>query len=449
MATKIATASSWQRNRAIEIHTEFVKAERRMRLEHQTQKDAIAEVCEALKNKTVRKGTHKGKEVYKSIAASHSTLVQMFNKWRDGGQTVNALLLQYKPGQEKIPRELIAELHRLSTVPGMANISVVVKKLQDLWKAGYEIPGLGGWQNWWANRYPNAELPLIAPDFPYSERTLYRHQPSKRERALGNKGFAEFKGKAPFVSLDYSILRKCELFVLDDVRLDIICIDESTGKAIEVICYVMMEVSSRSIAAFLMKPAAAIKQEDVDELIAHGLRTWGIGDGYSTHVKLERGTVAMTEAAQITLEAATERGIQIHRTSMNGGVRWVGAARDKKSGHAAGKAVIESFNRKLHLMLMNLPGQRGNNFRNQPANLGYEGANNITPGSLIDQAQKLAQFQLAAGSRVRLQLPMLYLKELHQMVRAAIKNHNHEPGHDYQGHGSFTERETSPGVWTR
>jgi hypothetical protein len=279
---------------------------------------------------------------------------------------------------------------------------------------------------------------------------------------------AAFRQKACHVTMDYSKLRKCELFMLDDVRLDLVCINEATGKAVEVKCYIMMEVASRSVVAFFLKPKDAITQENVDELVAHGLQVpgFGIGIDYLTYIKFERGTVACSEAAQRALEAITEGRIRIIRTSMDGGITWVGAARDRSSGHAAGKAVIESFMRRLHYALLHLPGQIGNNYDNAPASVGQLGKapffDTASPartrrefnGSFVDECERLAQFALninknrpAGSARLRLQLPGLYLFELQQLVKAAVEKLNHEPGHNYADHGEFAQAEIEPGVW--
>ena len=250
--------------------------------------------------------------------------------------------------------------------------------------------------------------------------------------------------------MDYSRLRKCELFMLDDVRLDLLCINESSGKAVEVKCYIAMEVASRCIVAFFLKPKDAVTQENVDELVAHMLQVpgFGIGRDYVTHIKFERGTVACSDAAKQTLEGVTHGRLKILRTSMDGGVTWVGAPRDRSSGHAAGKAVIESFMRRLHHSLLHLPGQIGNKWANTPASVGY-GSN--SPGSLVAESERLAKFALEFGRngvhRLRLQLPMLYLMQVESAVRDAIDKHNHEPGHNYADHGEFTQAEVAPGVW--
>ncbi|HEX4084347.1 MAG TPA: hypothetical protein VHY22_05515, partial [Chthoniobacteraceae bacterium] len=300
-------------------------------------------------------------------------------------------------------------------------------------------------------------------EFPWSYRTVLRKKPGKAMRALGNLGIAAHKAQAAYVSMDYSRLRKCELYTLDDVRLDILAIDEATAKPVEIVVYVLMEAASRLIVAYILKPAAAIRASDVDELLAAGLQTpgFGIGADYVTHILFERGSTACSEGAQRVLETvlgelvingAPLPRIRVHRTGMNGGVRWIGAPRDKASGNAAGKGVIESFHRRLHSALLHLPGQRGNNRDNQPASLGMESSESFTAGGLAAEAQKLAQFQIAAdavGSRCALRLGMLYVRQLADCVRDAIKAHNGEAGHAYRGHGSHHEAEIAPGVWQR
>ena len=164
--------------------------------------------------------------------------------------------------------------------------------------------------------------------------------------------------------------------------------------------------------------------------------------------------MACSEAAQAILEGGSGGRIQVHRTGMNGGIRWVGAAADRASGNAAGKAVIEAFNRRLHGYLGDLPGQRGNAAGNTPANLGVEDRLKKSPGkkdagSLVDESRKLAAIRMASmrqgGQKIELNLPLF--SQVNAAVRRVIDLHNAEPGHDYQGHGTRTEAEVAPGVW--
>jgi hypothetical protein len=140
---------------------------------------------------------------------------------------------------------------------------------------------------------------------------------------------------------------------------------------------------------------------------------------------------------------------------MDGGVSWIGSAKDKSSGHSAGKAAIESFNRNLHRYLLELPGQRGNNYGNMPANLGagdpsLKDASKSDRGTLAHEAERLAQFKLTAallGHSADLKLPLLTISQLQQEVRKVMQAHNNRRGHDFQGFHQDTEAEVAPGVW--
>ncbi len=403
----------------------------------------------------------------RELSASLKTLTRLWYKWQKDGRKAAALLPDYKPPKHKklMPDLLVNEIQRLASAPtggrdhdgkGM-EAAEIHKHLCKLWKAGKALPGLGTWMDWWEANHPTLRPPSQAPDFPWHPRTVLRKMPPKAIAAMGNIGHAAALKRLPTLDRDYSKLRKCELYTLDDVRLDFVCIDETTGRVVGMTAYILMEVASRSIVAFVVKPEGAIRAEDVDELLARALQTdgYGLGVGYQTHIWFERGTIACSEAAQRVLESFSDGALKIHRTSMDGGVRWIGAAVDKASGHAAGKAVIESFNRNLHRRLLHLPGQRGNNFANQPANLGMgdpsaKDASRSDKQTLKAEAEKLAQFKLtamAAGADAKLKLPLLTSTQGAQAVAAAVRDHNTERGHSMQGFHTILEAEVGPGVW--
>jgi len=456
----LALRPTWQRTRAILLHDHFRGIA--TRLEHAngaglklTGPDGeLARMSFLLQGKLLNRPG----EPEKTLDASIGTLRREWSRWNRGGRKSDALLLNYKPGvggHKAMPEPLVMELQRRCTLPtggrdkhGRSPVSVAWDSLCRDFLARKPLPGVD------YDQYP------VGAEIPWSYRTAVRKKPAKTLRALGNIGGAAHKAMGAYVSMDYSKLRKGELYTLDDVRLDILCIDHATRKVIQVNLYVLMEVASRCIVSFVMRPAAAIHAEDVDELLATGLQTpgFGIGVDYVTHILFERGTTACSEGAQLVLEGVTEGRIKVHRTSMNGGVRWIGSPADKKSGNAAGKGCIESFHRWLHFALLHLPGQRGNSWDNAPANLGYESESSRTPHSLAAETEKLAQFSLAADQagigtdgrpRLVLKLDMLYMRQLHDAVRDAINRHNTESGHAYRGHGSHWENEIAPGVWRR
>jgi hypothetical protein len=455
----ISRTSTWQRDRATRLHSAFAELERSLACEGGLLESSLKLLSARLNGIELAGG--------RKLKAAFPTLRTLYYRWANGGRKATALLSDYKSPNHilRMPDELAAEVQKLATTKTGARdkngngieAPAIRKRLQERWWAGEALPGLGTWQQWWTNVHPALPLPVNPPEFPWGDKTIARRMGPKALRRMGNIGHAAALKHMPSMKRDYSKLRKCELYTLDDVKLDLIALCELTGKPIDVVLYVLMEVASRSIVSFVLKPKNAIRAEDVDEMLAHGLQAdgFGIGIGYPTHIWFERGTVACSEAAQRVLEAGSEGGIIIHRTSMDGGVSWIGSAADKASGHSAGKAAIESFNRNLHRSLLHLPGQRGNNYGNMPANLGagdpnLKDASKSERGTLTHEAELLGQFKITAallGHSADLKLPLLTISQLQQEVRKVMQAHNDRRGHDFQGFHYDTEAEVAPGVW--
>lgn len=473
MSDRVSASKAWNRARALKLHEHFASIAAALHSRRAKLVPLLKQSARLLENVLLKTGD--GGELV--LRVSYSTLKREWYYWLAGGRPgreckdnirkPEALLCAYVSGaggHVKMPRLLIKELHRRMTLAtggrdktGRTNLTFAFGSLKDSWARREDLPGIN------YDDYP------AGCEFPWSYSTICRRKAAKTLRNAGNRGASAHKGSAAFVTLDYRHLRKGELYTLDDVRLDLFVVDDATGSVIEVVCYIFMEVASRAIVGYVMKPAAAIKAEDVDELLAHMLQTpgYGVGVGYVTHILFERGTTACSDAAQRVLEGVTGGAIKVHRTGMVGSIRWIGSHEDKAKGNSSGKGVIESFNRQLHGLLLELPGQRGNHYDNQPQNAGDMGGRSFFArpvpgekkssggsggkrqykGTLIDEAERLAQFEIATGRRCKLKLPMLRLSELDQLMSDAIKRHNTERGHQYQGHGATYEEEIAPGVW--
>lgn len=451
----------WQVERACILHREFRDLALMLECEGLPLTGLLAELAARLAGTPLDGGR-------RVLRASTGTLVRMWYVWDGAGRKAAALIPDYKtPAHIRhMPDELCAEIQKIASAQtggrdkhgnGIEG-ATIRKQLARKWQAGEPLPGVGTWREFWQRTQPGTPLPAVAPDFPWSTKTVVRKMGGKAVRAMGNRGRAAANKHLPTMERDYSKLRKCEYFTLDDARADLVAIDELTGRVVDVRLYLFMEVSSRQIVSFLCKPKQAIRAEDVDELVAHSLQTdgFGIGTNYTSHIWFERGTTACSEAAQAVLEAGSEGRIKVHRTGMDGGTRWIGSARDKSSGHANGKAVIESFIRNLHRRLIHLPGQRGNTYANQPANLGVGEAEVKNPhkrdenGTIKAEAERLAQFKLtamAAGAGADLKLPLLTISALQREIAAALKGHNTDRHHGMQGFHTVTEAEVGPGVW--
>jgi hypothetical protein len=229
-----------------------------------------------------------------------------------------------------------------------------------------------------------------------------------------------------------------------------------------------MEGAARAVAAWSLRPAGSVDAAMVMDLVARGLNApgFGLAVGVRTVMKFERGTVALSDAQKLKLETLSGGRLKILRTSMDGTVRWVGAARDAGSGNAAGKAIVETFMRALHARLTHLPGQAGNHYRNAPANLGFADGRTVqgapsTPaalaradrgGTLTREADALGQAQITARAlglpgAEDIKFEVLTWPELRRTFGAAIAAYNNEAGHAYRGHHQVLHHETAPGYW--
>jgi hypothetical protein len=103
------------------------------------------------------------------------------------------------------------------------------------------------------------------------------------------------------------------------------------------------------------------------------------------HIIFERGAVACAPASETLLTSLWPGRIVVHRTSMDGGNSTVSSFWESRSGHWMGKSWIESFMRTLAVLLERLPGQRGGDYRRQPAMLGLKGREHSTSRLLYDK----------------------------------------------------------------
>lgn len=467
MASLVRT-TEWQRKRAELIHREFLALETAVTLGARVDKE-LGIISERLSAVVIEWTGPKGRIKSKPLKASKASLYRALAEWREGGRTQASLIHDYHSAghHAPMPADLEIEIRTLASAAtggrnkeGLAPATYAVNQLKKDWQAGKSIPGLGTWEEWWRTNPETASLPLpeTAPDFPFCDRTITRKVGHVAIRKIGNVGFAAAKKHLSQVERDYSQLRKAEMFTLDDVRLDLMAIDELTSQVIPVEAYIMMEVGSRMIVSFILRPKGPVLAADVKCLLGAGLAVTGLPLDYKCVILFERGTIACSDALQEFLEGASNNIIEVRRTGMTGGVKWIGAAADKARGNSAGKAVIESFNRSLHARLLHLPGQRGNTYENEPYNLGVSDRDQLkgsgkekgfigrkrkaspldgTGDSLIRHTEYLCRFKRTAiihGFECDLLFPFLTVAQLEAEVQEAINAHNHDPGHNYQGH---------------
>ena len=450
----------WQVERACLLHSKFLDLALMIDCEGLHLTKLLVELSESLHGRVLASG-HR-------LKSSPGTLTRLWYRWDNGGRNAQALMSYYRPPThvKKLPEDLAVEIQRLASAEtggrdkhgnGIEGAGLH-KDLTRRWKSGESLPGIGTWREFWARTQPGIRPPALAPDFPWSVKTVLRHMGTRAVRTFGNRGRAAATKFMPTMQRDYSKLRKCEYYTLDDAVVDLFAIDVD-GRVVRCCLYLLMEVSSRNIIAFVCKPVKKICAEDVSELLCHGLQAdgYGIGVDYVTHIFFEQGTTACSEYKQAIFEGVSGGRIKIHRTGMQSSTRWIGSARDKSSGKANSKAVIESFIRNLHRRLLTLPGQVGNMYQNMPANAGIGDEKVKDPSkrkkpdlSLAATSELLAQFKLtamAAGVDAEIKLPVLMLAELQCEVAKALREFSTTRGHGMQGFHSITEAEIATGVW--
>jgi hypothetical protein len=423
---------AWQQHRAATI-AEACRMVSQMVTNGTPKLEALRTVADAYNGKELIDGKHK-------LKVSAATLRRFYDReWRHGRKEPRNYVQHYTAARaQEVPKDLITEWRRRLTIKGQQYGAHAYKQIQNEWAAGQSIPGLGTWIEHWQSTHPGHEIPNKPPAFPFSYSTMQRYRPSKLVMAMANQGIAAARQMITKIQRDYSTLRPCELYALDDVKLDVAVIDDVSGtyKAVEPVMYVMMEGCSRYIAGFVTRGAESIVAQDVDALVAHVLGTLGVGNGYPTHIIFERGTVACSEARQQFLEGLFPERLFIHRTGMNSGKTSVGAFKDAATGKPYSKGMIEAFMRKLHIRLSHLPGQTGNKYARRPASLGNQ----------IEAAESLAYMRAATGLQLE-SAALLTLSQLNTVVREAIKDYNHDRDHGMSGFHSILQVETAPNVW--
>lgn len=268
---------------------------------------------------------------------------------------------------------LVAEIKTRATAPGVEHMASVHRNLEIDWMMGREIPGLG---------VSNGSEP-----FPLTTDQVRAFMPSTAVRRKASHGEARYAREcAPWIHSSTATIRPLELIVVDDTRIDIIATCDRTGRLIELKAYILMDVASRKILGWVIKDGP-IGKEDVSALLARVLRAYGLPIGYTMHILFERGATACAPATETLLTSMWPGRIDVHRTSMDGGKSGVAGFWQSQSGHWMGKGWIESFMRTLAFYLQNIKGQRGGDYRRQPAMLGLKGRDHATGALVYDRGQ--------------------------------------------------------------
>jgi hypothetical protein len=364
----------------------------------------------------------------KQLRLSKATMYRLWKLWHAHGKTPAAFALRYTGGRAALLADELVTLWRQKlTNRGKQSASQIYKELARAWAHGHDIPGLGNWREWWAHQHPTLPVPHKAPEFPVGYGVLMKFSPAKVTRDLGNFGLVAARESIRHIQRDSSLLRPAEVFTLDDKDGDQKVIDDVYGT--RTICkptmYFLMDIGPRYIVSFMIRPTKALAA-DVDELIAQGLRTYGRGNGYATHILFERGTTACTEAREQYFNALFPNQLFVHRTGMIQGYAYAGQWKENATGKPCSKGMIEAFNGKLDILLQAIPGKDGR-------------------VALTRHTEDLLAIEAATG--LSLNAPLLRLSQFALIVRKAVELYNADHRHEMQGFHKIDQIETAPGVW--
>ena len=347
-----------------------------------------------------------------------------------------------------IPEEFIRAFKVECLKPGAGMVTAAFRLFEMDWMEGNDVPGYG-----------RAERP--GQPFPLTVAQCRDFAPSRAAMLQAGRGkFAAKVAKAlPAVETSSLALRRCERIVFDDTRINIVALDDATGKPVELKSYWAMDESSRQVVGWLVRRAGTCTASDVDALVARVLRSIGIaapGAGYMTTLKFERGTVACSPAREAYLCAMFPGQIKVSRTDMIGGQNAPGDFYQERTGNFFGKGKIESFMRTLDYFCRHIKGQRGGTFRALPAMLGGALRDRETntlrwnKGSVIEEAALTAQAARAlayiessgtdqspnavdAMRAFGMNAPLYFVSEVEQAIARVIAYYNCRTEHRMEG----------------
>lgn len=345
-----------------------------------------------------------------------------------------------------VSEDFIAAVMAKALEPGCEQWAAAVRSFALAWQAGEDVPGLG--------RAGRPDEP-----FPFTAKQLQKFCPSKAARVSAARGkfAAKCAGLLPAPPIGSRDLRLRERILFDDKRLDLVALDDQTGRPVSLTLYLAMDESTRQILGYILRADGNVRQNDVEGLTAFLLRVAGYaGAGYATTLKFERGAVAISAERAALLEAMFPGQIRISRTAMIGG-SGPGEFRQSGSGNFFGKGKLESFMRTLDCYLRHVAGQRGNVYANEPAMLGdlLTTAERIASpqyklrGTMIEEAVLCAEAAKAihfataekgaslsaadASAATDIRPPLLFVREVQTAIQAAIAYYNSERGHRREG----------------
>jgi len=281
----------------------------------------------------------------------------------------------------EIPAELLSFVYALYTSSARGDVTKAVALAEDKWPGDFPEISLKTWQ-----------------------RRLREFDPRKAGKDL-NHSVSQFRQKhSPDIEIDWDQLEYNGRWEIDDFQEDWYAHGTDLAKTLRPYAYGIIRTRTRQWIAITTSETPVV-QEQVQALVAVAMAS--SQGGLPKQIKFERGTVAADAHFERLLESI---GVQVSRTSMDGGKVHAQALPDRATGHFQGKGVVERAIRGQHDLHWNMRCQVGTEERHSaPAR--------------TETLRREAERRAKDGKFLILPKP----EEWHRLIANAIERHNNKP----------------------
>jgi hypothetical protein len=313
-------------------------------------------------------------------AMSASRLRVLYYLWKRAGKNWRVLVDHSRESGacRLLAKDFVPYWQSLCEDSQRVTASAIVR-LKDRWMQGENIPGYGTWVEWFQLTYPGIPLPTACPGYPeaWSPRNLYRYAPKKTALRLARHGAAAALEELPDIQSDLSTLRPLEVIVFDDVEFDFLIVCPPYPKAVKLRALVAMDLATRMILRFGLRPAlprddgteAGLILADMRALVAGIFSTYGVPP-WRCLLLTEHATAAINDGTALALEQFSGGLVGVRRTALLGGKPiQIGGFADRSGGNPRGKTWLEATFNLVHNRLDHVPGQKGRRYDAAPAEL--------------------------------------------------------------------------------
>jgi hypothetical protein len=314
------------------------------------------------------------------------TLRRWASLYTDGGRQVQTLIPERRGNvgrhRVEIPDSIIDMIQALSVSSARADVVAAIARARAAW------PG----------EWPEASYATIL-------RRLRERDPARSCETLGKRGISTFRMRhSPDIDRDWNLASYNEEWQLDDITEDFYGHGADPKHILRPFAYAIIRCATREWIAGVTTETRMTSQQ-VRPLL--GLALASPRGGIPQRIRFERGAVACDDYLQEILESL---GVQVCRTSMDGGRVAPGMHTDQGKGHFQGKGIVESNIRLHHRHNAYAAGQVGPDERHSaPARL----------DTLKAYARRCAE----AGVPSELPSPAQW----QGMVHDALEGHNKRP----------------------